>query len=236
MTVSTLGRRAVLAGAAAVAGCAGTVPPIAAVPALDSQRQGFLLFNARISAASAEAFANQVNQLVAINPVGLTVYINSPGGALRPAQDMGALLTRLQGQGISITTHNAGFVASAANFLFLAANRRLSVPQGTFLFHQPSVTGTLTATEIQELSVQYQSVEKGLIDTLLRRTRLNAADAATFVRRTVILSAEEARRDGVIEAVAAIAIANGTPVSAIVNTPARPFPAPTPPTGAASTP
>ena len=235
MTVSTLGRRAVLAGAAAVAGCADAAPRIAAGPALDSQRQGYLLFNARISAASAEAFAKQVNQLAAINPVGLTVYINSPGGALQPAQDMGALLTRLQSQGIRITTHNAGFVASAANFLFLAADRRLSVPQGTFLFHQPSVTGTLTATEIQELSVQYQSVEKGLIDTLLRRTRLNAADAATFVRRTVILTAEEARRDGVIEAVATISIANSTPVSAIVNTLARP-PAPAPPTSAASTP
>lgn len=197
-----LGRRAALVGAAALAGCQAPPAPVAE-PSLGTDRTGYVILLAPISRRTRELFIADMDRLLTLKPAALTVFLASPGGTLVDAQAMAAYVTQVQANGVPVTMHNLGLVASAACYLFLAGQRRLSVPQGQFLFHQAALVSSgpvsITSQQLQELSLGAQAMELALIQTLVSRTRLTEAEAQTFVRRTVVLSADEARRDGVTD-------------------------------------
>ena len=131
-------------------------------------------------------------------------------------------------RGVQFTMYNAGVVASAACYIFLAGQRRLSAPRGTFLFHEAAVvpTGAMTSQNLQEASANVQRLERSLLTMLTTKTRLTEGEASSFVRRTVILSADEARRDGIIEAVAGFTPPPGATIYQIRSVPTPVAPAP----------
>ena len=230
-----LTRRGVLAGTALLAGCQALPATMPVVPHLSNDRTGYLLFQAEITPVGRGLFIEDVDALQALDPAAVTIFLNSPGGNLQSAQEMTARVQAMQAHGIQVTMHNVGIVASAACFLFLAADQRRSVPGGRFIFHQASVQATaasgtvsLTFQQIQDLNSQMQRVERGLTDIITSRTRITPAEAISFTRRTVLLSADEALRDGVIQSIGPATIPKDGGSFVIRAVPATPGPAPPP--------
>ncbi len=209
-----VGRRSVLIGAAALAGCqqVPAVPAAAVVPQLGPGRIGYIAVQGPIIPAVRDAFILNADKLLAQGAAEIYLLIASPGGVVTAAQDMIGFMDRTHaGRGTRFTTHNLGVVASAACYVFLAGQRRLSVPRGQFLFHEAAVVsnGAITSLALQDASAKMQQIERSFLTMLTSRTRLTEAEASSFIRRTVILSADEARRDGVIEATAEFALPPG---------------------------
>ncbi len=230
-----LTRRRALAGVALLTGCQAAAPEVAVVPHLSTDRTGYLLYQAPITPQGLALFIKDLDAIQALNPAAVTVFLNSPGGNLKSVEDMTARVQAMQARGVPVTMHNVGLVASAACYLFLAAERRVSVPGGTFLFHQASVTAvgqvSLTFQQIQDLSTEVQRVERALSTIITSRTRITPAEATSFIRRTVLLTADEALRDGVIQSIAPAAVPKdgGTFMIRAVPTNPRDTPAPAQP-------
>lgn len=221
-----MGRRGVLAGAAAaLAGCQQPVPVVAPeenVPRLGPNRTGYIGFQAPIVNRSRDLFISGVNQLLDQNAAEIYVLMNSPGGTVDAAQDMIAFVDRTHAErGIRFTMHNAGVVASAACYVFLTGQRRLSAPRGTFLFHQAALVadGPITSRTLHEASDTVRRIERAFLAMLTARTKLKEAEAASFLHRTVILNADEARRDGIVEAISGFTLPQGANILQIRSVP-----------------
>lgn len=236
--VRTLGRRSALAGALALAGCqapgATPVAASAAEPAvrLGPDRTGYITIVAPIVNPVRDAFIRQVNKLLAMDAAAVHVLLTSPGGVVTAAQDMIAFMDATHAsRGTTFTTHNTGIVASAACYVFLAGQRRLCVPGGQFLFHEASMvsSGAISSLALQDAAIRMQQIERSFLAMLTARTRLTPAEASSFVRRTVILSADEARRDGVTQETVAFALPPGATVFNIRAVPRSAPTAPRPP-------
>jgi len=220
-----IGRRGVLAGAGAVlAGCqqpgAATqaAVPQSSAPRLGPNRTGYIGFQLPIVNGLRDEFIKDVNRLLDLNAAEIYVLMSSPGGTLDAAQDIIAFMDSTHAnRGVQFVTHNAGVVASAACYVFLAGQRRLSVPQGAFLFHQATLVsnGPLSSQVVQEQSANLQRAERSFVTMLTTKTRLTPAEAASFTRRTVILNADEARRDGITEATTGFTLPPGATITQI---------------------
>lgn len=224
-----IGRRGVLAGTAALAGCqqADTLPADA-VPRLSAGGTGYIALQGTIVNEMRTAFIGHVTKLVGMGAKEVYVLMASPGGVVGAAQDMINAMDSLHAsRGVRFTTHNIAVVASAACYVFLAGQRRLSVPRGTFLFHEAAVVsnGAIASLALQDASKRMQQIERSFLTMLTSRTRLTEAEASSFVRRTVILNADEARRDGIIETTAEVTPAPGATVFRIQTVPAGGAPA-----------
>jgi len=219
-----MGRRGVLAGAAALAGCQQPVAPRADVaPRLGPNRTGYIAIQGPIINEVRNAFIGQVSRLLALDAAEIYLLMASPGGVVNAAQDMIAFMDRTHAsRGTTFTTHNGGVVASAACYVFLAGQRRLSVPRGQFLFHEAALVsnGAITSLALQDANIKMQQIERSFLTMLTSRTKLTEAEASSFVRRTVILNADEARRDGIIQATADFTSPPGATMFAIQVVPA----------------
>jgi ATP-dependent protease ClpP protease subunit len=213
MSTQGVSRRGVLAGVAALAGCAAqTTASVDTTPRLGPDRTGYILLQAPIVDKVRDLFIANVNQLLTQDAREIYVLMASLGGVLTTMQDIIAFMDRTRAErGVMFTTHNVGFVASAACYVFLAGQRRLSIARGTFLFHEASLVanGPITMHELQDESSKSQALERSLLQILTRRTHLSEAEASSFIHRTVILNADEAQRDGVIDAISGFALPKG---------------------------
>ena len=228
-SIRGMGRRGVLAGvAAALAGCQQPGPstaPEETMPRLGPNRTGYIGFQAPIVNRSRDLFISGVNQILGQNAAEIYVLMNSPGGTVDAAQDMIAFVDRTRTErGVRFTMHNAGVVASAACYVFLAGQRRLTAPRGTFLFHQTALVadGPITSGTLHEASATVRQIERAFLAMLTSKTKLKEAEAASFLHRTVILNADEARRDGIVEAISGFALPPGANILHIRSAPSGP--------------
>ena len=185
-----------------------------------------------------DLFIADVGKLLDQGAAEIYVLLTSPGGSVGAAQDMIAFMDRTHAErGVRFTTHNTGMVASAACYVFLAGQRRLSMPGGKFLFHEATLVTNrpLTSWNLDEASAEVRRIERSFLTMLTTRTKLTEGEASSFVRRTVILDADEARRDGIIEAVSGFALPKGANIlniRAVPNEAGRAGPAQPPAPGA----
>lgn len=227
------------AALAGLAGCqAAPAPATANAPApslnLGPNNIGYMLLAAPVTATSAGYYAANIGKLVALGAAEIHIAINSPGGVVHEAEAMIAAMDRAHAEhGVVFVTHNVGLVASAACYVFLAGQRRLANARGAFLFHEAGLqaNGLLTGQLLQEASTQLQQDERVFATMLKTRTRLTDGEASSFLHRTVILTANEARRDGITDATEEFSVPKGVVIAAIASRPnpnaAKP---PTPPT------
>jgi ATP-dependent Clp protease protease subunit len=127
----------------------------------------------------------------------ITVYINSPGGSV----DSGfAIYDMLRFVKPPVRTVVSGLCASAAVLIYLAPpkERRLSLPNGRFLLHQPStaVMGdasdiAISAKEILALRVRYNEI-------VGKETGKTVEQVTKDADRDFWLSAEEAQKYGLV--------------------------------------
>ena len=219
-----IGRRGVLTGAGAV--LAGCQSPNATTQAagfqLGPNQTGYVYVQAPIISTVRDLFVADVNKLRDLNAIEIYVLMSSPGGVVDVAQDMIAFIDKTQTyEGVKFTMHNVGVVASAACYVFLAARHRLSVPRGGFLFHEEFMVanGAITSSQLQEESAKVQRTDRSFLAMLTSKTRLTEDEASSFVRRTVVLNAEEARRDGVIDAISDFTLPPGANIGNIRTVP-----------------
>lgn len=137
------------------------------------------------------------------------VGVNSPSGEIGAAQDMVDYMNRQHDQnGIVFKAYNIGMVASAATYVFLNTQNRYTTPQGMFLFHAAGIVGKgmINAQMLRDQADKLDAYEQIMRATLKARTNLTDSEAQTYVRHTVVLNADDARRDGVVDAISAFVL------------------------------
>ena len=136
--------------------------------------------------------------------------------------------------GITFSTYNVGLTASAACFVFLAGQKRFTSARGSFLFHEGGIqaSGRLTGTALQQAAADVQLHERIFLGMLKARTHLTEGEAQSFMRRTVILDATEAKRDGIVDQIAEFSVPKGLVVATIRAVPRPATGSPTPTTTA----
>lgn len=230
-----LGMAAGLASLASLAGCQ-------AVPAAPAQEPltftavngvGSVFLNAPINASSRALLVADIDKLIDAGARTIRLAINSPGGEITAAQDIVDYMTRSNAnRGITFECYDVGMVASAATYVFLNAQRRYARANSGFLFHAAGMvsSGPVSAERLREEAAKIDSYERAVRATLKARTRLTDAAIDIYLHRTVVLNADDAQRDGVVDAIANFPSSPGGRVITIavrpVGRPAQSVPAP----------
>lgn len=232
---SQAGLRCVALAALLLAGCQQPARPVAVTAPAVMNGIGYLVLNAPISTTTRDLFIADADKLHGAGAVEIHLGINSPGGDIDAAQAIVDYMARMHGQyGVNFKAYNIGTVASAATYVFLNAQDRYSAANGAFLFHAAGVvsSGVVNAANLRDQADRLDAYERTMRATLKARTRLTESEAQTYVRRTVVLSADDARRDGIVDAIAPYAMPPGVGAWVImVKPPAHPAPAAKPPDG-----
>ena len=210
-----------------IAGCEPpATPPQATMPEpVPFEGVGYLLFNAPIVPASRDLFIADVDKFRAAGAREIDVALNSPGGDIEAAESIVDYMTRLhEHDGITFKAYNVGLVASAATFLFLNAQSRYSIERGVFLFHAAGVvsSGPVSAVRLREQADRIEAYERIVGATLKARTRLTDSEAQTYLHRTVLLNSDDARRDGIVDAIAVFPSPKGSRRWVIMSKPSKP--------------
>ncbi|MGI4801877.1 MAG: ATP-dependent Clp protease proteolytic subunit [Janthinobacterium lividum] len=215
-------RVSLLAITAVTAGCQPAAAPVAAIDVTAVNGVGYVVINAPIAPQSRDLFIADVDKLRARGAKEIDIGLNSPGGAIQSAQDIVEYMARLhRDNGIVFKVYNVGLVASAATYVFLAAQDRYSAPKGVFLFHAAGMVanGMVTSERLRESADILDAYERKIRAALVSRTHLTDGEAQIYVRRTVLLNADDAKRDGVIDAIADMRFPKGAQAYVITTVP-----------------
>ena len=197
---------------------------------------GYMVFSAPITSRSRDLFVENATKLIDAGANTIQLAINSPGGDIDAAQGMVDYMASVRTQrSVKFEVYNIGLVASAASYVYLNAERRYSGARGVFLFHAAGVvsTGLVPAERLRDQVAKLEAYERTMRNTLKTRTRLTDGEALTYVRRTVLLNSDDARRDGIVDSIAEFQVPLGARTWTIsTRNPAQPprpaAPSPTP--------
>jgi ATP-dependent protease ClpP protease subunit len=224
-------RRVVVVALLKLAGCQPPpqVPPTPEASVIGST--AYLIFNAPVVPASGDLFIADIDKFRNAGARDIDLGINSPGGDIDAAQGIVDYMTRQHDQnGITFNIYNVGLVASAATYIFLHAQNRYSQERSAFLFHAAGAVsnGPVSAEKLREQADKLDAYERLMRATLKERSKLTDSEAQTYVRRTVVLNADDARRDGIIDGIAAYPSPKGAKVLVIGVKPGQPPQGPRP--------
>jgi ATP-dependent Clp protease, protease subunit len=127
-------------------------------------------------------------------------YINSPGGSVYDAL---AIFDTMKYVTNDIQTVGIGVQASAAAFLLSSGTKgkRFMLPNATAMIHQPS-SGTRGKVTDQEIDLRESlRIKKLLEEIMAKNTGQKAAKIHEDMERDKWLTAEEAKADGIIDAI-----------------------------------
>ena len=172
---------------------------------------GYLVLNAPINESSRDLFITDIDKLRRAGATEIHLGINSPGGDVDAARGMVDYMARLHREGITWKAYNLRLVASAATYVFLNAQDRYTAPNSAFLFHAAGLmsNGPVNAQNLRDEADKLDEYERTIRALLKARTRLNDAETLTYVRRTVVLNPDDARRDGVVDGIATFSVPTG---------------------------
>jgi ATP-dependent protease ClpP protease subunit len=174
-------------------------PPV--TTGIDKTKIYYVFFDQAIDTAAMLKMRRQLATLVEAGVGKIVLVINSGGGQVNPALITYSFIRSLPAQ---IDTHAQGFVASAANVVFLAGENR-SADRGTrFLFHpsQTTLSGQLNEQQVHEQTDQVDTVAAMMRQIYQDRTTLTDAQLQSFDRGQVIFTADQAKQSGIIQTVA----------------------------------
>lgn len=127
-------------------------------------------------------------------------YINSPGGS---AYDALAIYDTMQYVKCDIQTVGVGVQASASAFLLSsgAKGKRLLLPHATVMIHQPSAGTRGKVTDMEIDLKEGLRLKKLLNQIMARNTGQNLRKIEADVERDFWMSAEEAKKYGLVDKV-----------------------------------
>ena len=130
----------------------------------------------------------------------ISIYINSPGGEIT---GLFAIYDTMQFIKCDVATICIGQCASAAAVLLAAGTKgkRFALPNARILIHQPRGGAQGQATEIEIQAKEILRIRAALDDLLSEKTGQTAEKIYADTARDYIMSAEEAKEYGMIDAV-----------------------------------
>ena len=130
----------------------------------------------------------------------IKIYINSPGGDV----DAGyAIYDMIRFVSSPVTLIGTGLVASAAALIILAvpAERRVGLPNSSYLIHQPLSKMRGNATEIEIHALQLEKIKAKINKVISQATGKSLEQAEKDTDRDHWLNAQEALEYGLISRV-----------------------------------
>ena len=129
----------------------------------------------------------------------ISIYINSPGGEIT---GLFAIYDTMQFIKCDVATICIGQCASAAAVLLAAGTKgkRFALPNARILIHQPLGGAQGQATEIEIQAKEILRIRAALDDLLSEKTGQTAEKIHADTDRDYIMSAEEAKEYGMIDA------------------------------------
>ena len=156
-----------------------------------------ILISGEINKDKADDFTRQILVLDSESSDPIYVYINSPGGDV----DSGfAIYDMARFVSSPVTMIGMGLVASAAALIYLAvpAERRLALPDSTYLIHQPLSQLKGVAIDVAIYADKIAALRKKLDKVIADACGKTVEDVAKDTERDCWLTAEEARSYGLV--------------------------------------
>ena len=156
-----------------------------------------ILLSGEINKDSADKFIKDLLVLDAESQDPIKVFINSPGGDV----DAGfAIYDMVRFVSCPVIMIGMGLVASAASLVLLAvpAERRVALPNSSYLIHQPLSEMKGNATDIEIHALQLEKVKAKLNSIISEATGTDLETVAADTDRDHWLNAEEARSYGLV--------------------------------------
>jgi len=158
-----------------------------------------LMLSGEINKESAEVLIKQLLLMEADDSEKeIKIFINSPGGDV----DAGyAIYDMVRFVSCPVTMVGAGLVASAASLVLLAVpkEKRLGLPNSTYLIHQPMSGMKGVATDIEIYSKQIEKLRIKLDTVIATATGKSLEEVAGDTERDHWLFSEEAKEYGLID-------------------------------------
>lgn len=156
-----------------------------------------ILLSGEINKESAETVIKQLLVLEGESNEPIKIFINSPGGDV----DAGyAIYDMARFISVPVTMIGMGLVASAASLVLLAvpAERRIALPNSTYLIHQPMSGMRGVATDIEIHALHLEKLRLKLDALIAAETGKSAEEVRLDTERDHWLSAEEAKTYGLV--------------------------------------
>ncbi len=164
-------------------------------------KERIIFLGSDINEASANIVVAQMLFLQASDPKkDIFLYINSPGGS---AYDALAIYDTIQYVSNDVQTVGIGVQASAAAFILSSGTKgkRSLLPNSTVMIHQPS-SGTQGKITDQEITLREGlRLKKVLEEIMAKNTGQPVAKIHTDMERDKWLSAEEAKKYGIVDSI-----------------------------------
>ncbi len=174
----------------------------AAVPNDKLLKTRSILLSGEINKDSADKLIKDLIVLEAESSEPVRIYINSPGGDV----DAGfAIYDMVRFVSCPVIMIGMGLVASAAALVLLAvpAERRIALPNSSYLIHQPLSEMRGNATEIEIHAAQLEKMKAKLNRIIAEATGTDLEKVSVDTDRDYWLSAEEALSYGLVSRIAA---------------------------------
>ena len=159
-----------------------------------------ILLSGEINKESADRFIKDLLVLEAESSDPVKVFINSPGGDV----DAGfAIYDMVRFVSCPVIMVGTGLIASAASLILLAvpAERRVGLPNSSYLIHQPLSEMKGNATDIEIHAQQLEKVKEKLNRIISEATGTDLETVASDTDRDHWLDAERALEYGLISKV-----------------------------------
>ncbi len=141
-------------------------------------------------------FTTAVDQLLDSGVTDLDLYINTPGGDMFDANEIGNQIKRFSGEKIAKT---GALVASAGTVILTYCDKVIAASNLQWMCHDPMVSPLIMSLDDWESNKQlYVNLRNDLIDRYHAVTGIEKEELAEMMRKTTWLNAKEALKKGFV--------------------------------------
>jgi len=159
----------------------------------------YIKFFALVNSASANALMGAIDQQIAQGKKKIILLISTPGGTVFHGI---SIYNYLKGIPIEIETHNFGSIDSIGNVIFVAGEKRFSVPNARFLIHPVSVTFaqniSLEEKKLDEHLKSLQIDENNIAKIIGKEVSKKTEEILSALANRTTLNPEEAKKYGLV--------------------------------------
>ena len=156
-----------------------------------------IMISGEINKDRADQFAREILVLDSESSDPIYVYINSPGGDV----DSGfAIYDMIRFVSSPVTMIGMGLVASAAALIFLAvpSERRVALPDSTYLIHQPLSQLKGVAIDVAIYADKIEALRHKLDQVIADATGKDVSEVEKDTERDCWMTAQEAQEYGLL--------------------------------------
>lgn len=164
-------------------------------------REGIIFLGDQIDDHTANIIIAQLLFLQSEDPKkDIQLYINSPGGSITSTL---AIIDTMNHIKNDVSTVCVGLAASGGAWVLSAGKKgkRFALPNAEIMIHQPLGGAQGQASDIEITAKRILEMKKNLVEMMAKNTGKSAAQVEKDVDRDFFLTAEEAKKYGIIDRV-----------------------------------